>query len=51
MCIEIDDKNDVMSKFKVLCGFKEYYRKITRPTLSCMWISSDDRGWCHDLIW
>jgi hypothetical protein len=30
---------------------KEYYRKISRPTLSSIWISSDDRVWCHDLIW
>jgi hypothetical protein len=25
-------------------------RKHSRPIWSTMWISWDDRGWCHDLI-
>jgi hypothetical protein len=26
-------------------------RKIPRPYASNMWIRTDDRGWCQDLIW
>jgi hypothetical protein len=31
--------------------WKECFRKLSRPIWSTMWIRSDDRGWCHDLIW
>jgi hypothetical protein len=51
ICIEIDDINGVMAKFKMLCGFKRILKEVSRPNLSRMWISSDDMGWCHDLIW
>jgi hypothetical protein len=23
----------------------------SRPILSTMWIRTDDRGWCNDVIW
>jgi hypothetical protein len=35
----------------VLCWMERCDRKLSRPIWSSMWISSDDRGWCHDLNW
>jgi hypothetical protein len=38
-------------KIKWFVDWKWCYRKPSRPIWSTMWISSDDRRWCHDLIW
>jgi hypothetical protein len=41
----------VMNKFEVLSGLEGCGRKISRPIWSTIWNSTDDRGWCLDLIW
>jgi hypothetical protein len=35
----------------VLCGMEGCGRKLSRPIWGTIWNRTDDRGWCHDLIW
>jgi hypothetical protein len=41
----------VMTKSKVLCGLEKMWQKLSRTIWSKMRIRTDDKGWCHDLIW
>jgi hypothetical protein len=43
-------KNAAKNKFEVTVDWILCDRKLSRPIWSTMWIISDDRGWCHDLI-
>jgi hypothetical protein len=36
---------------KFYVDWNECDRMISRPTWSNMWIRTDDRWWCHDVIW
>jgi hypothetical protein len=42
-----------MRTWRNLKGYMDWEicdRKISRPIWNNIWIRSDDRGWCHDLI-
>jgi hypothetical protein len=44
-------KNAEMNKFEVIVDWILCDRKISRSIWSTIWISPDDRRWCHDPIW
>jgi hypothetical protein len=48
--LELMWKNAVMIYLKWYVDWNECDRNISRPIWCTMWIRTDDRWWCHDLI-